>query len=81
MDFSFLGQPTLNIVKEDPLIGVSIAGEMNTPDILLVPKIQQKGAEIVKDQNEKIAKILGINVASRTTCEKPKINKFIGVFI
>ena len=77
MDFSFLGQPTLNIVNEDPLIGVSIAGEMNTPDILLVPKIQQKGAEIVKNQNEKIAKILNINVSSRTTCLKPKI---IGVF-
>ena len=74
MDFSFLGQPTLNIVKEDPLIGVSIAGEMNTPDILLVPKIQQKGAEIVKNQNEKIAKILNINVSSRTTCIKPKLH-------
>ena len=74
MDFSFLGQPTLNIVKEDPLIGVSIAGEMNTPDILLVPKIQQKGAEIVKNQNEKIAKILNINVSSRTTCIKPDGN-------
>ena len=54
-----------------PLIGVSIAGEMNTPDILLVPEIQQKGAEIIKNQNEKIAKILGINISSRTTCEKP----------
>ncbi len=71
MDFSFLGQTTLNIVKDDPLIGVSIAGEMNTPDILLVPEIQQKGAEIIKNQNEKIAKILNINLSSRTTCEKP----------
>lgn len=71
MDFSFLGDATMNIVKEDPLIGVSVTGEMNNPDILLVPKIQQKGAQIVKDQNEKIAKILGINVASRTTCTKP----------
>ena len=71
MDLNFLGDATINIVKDDPLIGVSIAGEMTNPDILLNPKVQQKGAQIIKDQNEKIAKALGINIASRTTCLKP----------
>ena len=71
MNFDFLGETTTNIVKDDPLIGVSISGIMNNPDILTVPSILQKGAQIVKDQNEKIAKILGINVSSRTNCIKP----------
>lgn len=72
--FPFLGEVTERIVKEDPLIGVSISGIMTNPDILLNENILRKGAEIVKNQNEKIAKILGINPASRTTTVKPDGN-------
>ena len=46
---------------------------MINPDILLNPDILQEGARIIKEQNSKIAKLLGINPASRTTCIKPKI--------
>ena len=72
MKFPFLGKVTEDIVKNDPLIGVSIAGVMNTPSVLLDPEVLTEGAEIVKEQNLKISRILGINPSSRTTCIKPK---------
>ena len=72
MDFPFLGKITENIIKNDPLIGVSISGIMTNPDILLDENILKKGAEIIKSQNEKIAHILGINSSSRCTCIKPE---------
>ena len=46
---------------------------MMNPDILLNENILRKGAEIIKEQNSKIANLLRINPASRTTCIKPKI--------
>ena len=72
MKFPFLGKITESIIKNDPLIGVSISGIMVNPDILLDEDILKKGAEIVKSQNEKIANILGINKSSRCTCIKPE---------
>ena len=74
MDFPFLGEVTENIVKNDPLIGVSISGIMMNPEVLLSEKVLRKGAEIIKEQNAKIASILGINPSSRCTCIKPDGN-------
>ena len=71
MSFPYLNKATENIIKEDPLIGVSIGGIMNHPEILLNKTILQTGARIVKSQNERVAKILGVNPSSRTTCVKP----------
>jgi len=70
--FPFLGETTENLIKQDPLIGVSIGGIMNSPKVLLDPVVLRKGAEIIKEQNAKIAGILGINVSSRCTCIKPE---------
>lgn len=75
--FPFLGEVTEQLMKEDPLIGVSIGGIMNTPDILLNSEILKKGATIVKEQNEKIANILGINKSSRSTVLKPDGNSSV----
>ena len=71
MSFPFLGKATENIIKDDPLIGVSIGGIMNNPQVLLDRNTLKKGAGIVKSQNVKVAEILGINPSSRTTCVKP----------
>lgn len=71
--FPFLGEVTEQLAKNDPLIGVSISGIMMNPNILLDPDVLQEGARIIKKQNSKIAQLLGINPASRTTCIKPKI--------
>lgn len=75
--FPFLGEVTEQLIEEDPLIGVSIGGIMNTPDILLNPEVLKKGATIVKEQNEKIANILGINKSSRSTVLKPDGNSSV----
>lgn len=72
--FPFLGEVTEDIVKTDPLIGVSISGIMTNPDLLLDNDVLTKGANIVKEQNKKIAAALKINPASRTTCIKPDGN-------
>lgn len=44
------------------------------PEILLDPEVLKFGAEIIKEQNKKIASLLGINPASRTTVIKPDGN-------
>ena len=71
MDFAYLSPATRNIIEADPLIGVSIGGIMNNPQVLTIPNILSVGAMQVRQQNAKVARILGINPASRTTCVKP----------
>lgn len=73
-DMPFLGTDTEELIRDEALIGVSITGIMDNPKILLNPEILRKGAEIVNKTNEKLAKIIGINPAARTTCVKPSGN-------
>ena len=70
-DFGYLGPITRKIVEKEALIGVSMTGMMDTPDISFSPEIMSKGANIVKKVNKKVASIIGINQAARTTCVKP----------
>ena len=71
MDFAYLSPATRNIIESDPLIGVSIGGIMNNPQVLTNPNILSVAAMQVRQQNAKVARILGINPATRTTCVKP----------
>jgi ribonucleoside-triphosphate reductase len=71
-NFSYLGPVTESIVRRDALLGVSITGMMDNPEILFDPKIQRKGAKIVLEVNEEVAKIIGINPCKRSTCVKPE---------
>ena len=71
MDFAYLSPATRNIIESDPLIGVSIGGIMNNPQVLTNPNILSVGAMQVRQQNAKVARILSINPATRTTCVKP----------
>lgn len=70
-DFKFVTDTTKKIFEKEALLGVSITGWMNSPDILFDEEILKEGARIVKKTNEKIAKLIGINPAARTTCTKP----------
>ena len=70
-DFKYLSKETKEITDQEALLGCSITGIMDNPDILLDPEIQRQGAEIIKDVNKKVAKLIGINQAARTTCVKP----------
>ena len=69
--FPYLSEATENITRREALLGVSITGMMDNPDVLFSPKVQRRGAKIVKDINRVIAEIIGINPAARTTCVKP----------
>ena len=73
-DFKFLTDTSKLIFDREALLGVSITGWMNNPDILFNENILEKGAQIVKDVNREVARIIGINAAARTTCVKPSGN-------
>ena len=73
-DFKFLSETSKEIFDREALLGVSITGWMNNPGILFDDKILEKGAQIVKDVNKEVSKILDINPAARTTCVKPSGN-------
>lgn len=70
-DFKFLSPATKEIVEREALIGASITGWMNRPDILFNEDVLIKGANIVKHWNKVVADMIGINQAARTTCVKP----------
>lgn len=70
-DFGYLGEITKAIVEKEALIGVSMTGMMDSPKISFNSRILQKGAQIVKETNALVAKLIGINQAARTTCVKP----------
>lgn len=73
-NFKFLSEATRKITEKESLLGVSITGWMNNPEVLFDDEILRKGAEIVKKTNRTVAKLLGINPAARTTCAKPSGN-------
>ena len=72
-EFPYLGKQTEEIVAGEALLGVSITGWMTRPE-LFNEEILIKGAEIVKETNREVAKIIGINPAARTTTVKPSGN-------
>lgn len=73
-DFKFLSDTTKKIFEREALIGVSITGWMSNPDVLFDKKVLTKGAKIVLETNKRVAKLIGINPAARTTCVKPSGN-------
>ena len=73
-DFKFVGPETKEIFQREALLGVSLTGWMNNPDILFDEEVLREGARIVKKTNREVAKMLGINPSARTTCVKPAGN-------
>ena len=73
-DFKYLKETSKDIFDREALLGVSITGWMNNPEVLLNDDIQRQGASIIKSVNAKVAKLIGINAAARTTCVKPSGN-------
>lgn len=73
-NFKYLSSATKEITERETLIGTSITGWMNNPDILFDEIILKKGAEIVKQVNKEVANLIGINQAARTTAVKPSGN-------
>ena len=71
-EFKYLGEASERIFSRESLLGVSMTGTMEKFEIVLNPAMQKKGAKIVNQTNEKLAKKIGINPAARTTCLKPE---------
>jgi ribonucleoside-triphosphate reductase (thioredoxin) len=71
-DFKYVSDETREITEREALLGCSITGVMENPDVILNKKIQVEGAQIIKEVNKQIAKIIGINTAARTTTLKPE---------
>jgi len=69
--FPYLTTASERITRRESLLGVSITGMMDNPEVLFDPQIQRNGAKIVKETNKLIADIIGIRPAARTTCVKP----------
>lgn len=67
-DFHYLRDVWKNTTEKDALIGVSgtgiASGTYRTLDLT-------QAAREVKDENYRVANIIGINIAARTTCVKP----------
>lgn len=73
-NFRVLEKWSQKIAERDALIGIGITGLCENPDILFNADIQRRGAEIVKETNQKVARMIGINPAARCTVVKPSGN-------
>ena len=73
-NFKFLSDTSKKIFDREALLGVSITGWMNNPEVLFNEEILKKGAEIVKEVNKEVAELIDVNPAARTTCVKPSGN-------
>lgn len=73
-NFRVLEKWSQKIAERDALIGIGITGLCENPDILFNADIQKRGAEIVKETNQKVARMIGINSAARCTVVKPSGN-------
>ena len=73
-DFKYINEISKSIFEREALLGVSITGWMNNPDILFDEETLEEGAKIVREVNKEVAAIIGINQAARTTCVKPSGN-------
>jgi ribonucleoside-diphosphate reductase alpha chain len=73
-NFNYISDASRRIFEREALLGVSITGWMNNPDVLFDENVQREGAEIVKAMNKEVAGLIGINQAARTTCVKPSGN-------
>lgn len=73
-NFKYLSDATRRITEKEALLGVSITGWMNNPDVLFDPQNMIDGATVVKDINSVVSILLGVNQAARTTAVKPSGN-------
>lgn len=70
--FPYLSNAAQKLTEEEALLGVSITGMMDNPQILLDSKNQKEMALYAKEINQIWAKKIGINKAARITCVKPE---------
>lgn len=70
--FNYLNKMSTRLTEEESLLGVSITGIMENPDIILNPEIQTRMAKLAIDVNKEWSEKLGIKQAARITLVKPE---------
>lgn len=71
-EFGYLSPVSRVITEREALLGVSLCGILDRPDVFLDPAVLRAGAAVVKAVNAVVARALGIHPAARTTCVKPE---------
>lgn len=71
-EFDYLSPVSRLITEREALLGVSLCGVLDRPDVLLDAGVLRAGAAVVKAVNAIVARALGIQPAARTTCVKPE---------
>lgn len=71
-DTGYLGEVSRQILKRESLLGVSICGVMDSPNVCLDAEALREASSIALEANERTAQKLGIRPASRITCVKPE---------
>ncbi len=71
-EFGYLSPVSRVITEREALLGVSLCGVLDRPDLLLDGAVLRAGAGVIKTVNAIVARALGINPAARTTCVKPE---------
>lgn len=70
--FPYLGPVSERITRREALLGVSMTGMAERPDIAFDAESLRELAQVVKDTNAEVAALIGINAAARSTCIKPE---------
>ena len=70
--FPYLNKASEKLTQEEALLGLSITGMMDNPDVLLNPENQREMAKFSIEVNKEWAAKLHINQAARITCLKPE---------
>lgn len=70
-NFKFLTEASRKIFEREALLGTSITGWMDNPDVLFNKEYLEKGANLIKQVNREVAELININPAARTCCVKP----------
>jgi ribonucleoside-triphosphate reductase (thioredoxin) len=70
-NFKYLPPESKEIFDEEALLGCSITGMMDNPELLFNEEMQRTAAKFILEVNEKIATMLGIKPCARATCIKP----------
>lgn len=71
-NFPYLNNASKKLTEEEALLGLSITGMMDNPDILLNKDIQKEMALFAIDINKEWSQKIKINQAARLTCIKPE---------
>lgn len=70
-DFQYLTPASEAIAKREALLGVSMTGMADNPDMAFDPELQQRMARLIVEVNENFAPKIGVNPTARATCVKP----------